>query len=93
MKIRRIDDLGRITIPTEYREAAHIDYGDPVEISLNSECQICLQKYCPDLSKKFKLLLDEISYDLSYMDENTDNNKYYKNLINDFIFDLNNLIK
>ena len=32
--IRRIDDLGRIVIPREYRKLYGIDLGDPMEIAV-----------------------------------------------------------
>ncbi len=36
-EIRRMDDLGRIVIPRKIREALGANYGDSMEITLNSE--------------------------------------------------------
>lgn len=43
--IRRIDDLGRITIPKEIRENLGIEEGTPMEIMVNDEGSIVLKKY------------------------------------------------
>ena len=42
--IRRIDDLGRIVIPREYRKLHGIDLGDPIEITALSGGEIMLKK-------------------------------------------------
>lgn len=42
--IRRIDDLGRIVIPREYRKLHGIDLGDPIEITALSGGEIVLKK-------------------------------------------------
>lgn len=44
--IRTIDPLGRVTIPIEWRKAADIKDGDPVEIIPNGN-EITLRKYRP----------------------------------------------
>lgn len=41
---RRIDDLGRVVIPKEYRNNLGINEGDPIEIIMDSENQIILRK-------------------------------------------------
>lgn len=41
---RRIDDLGRVVIPKEYRNNLGINEGDPIEILMDSENQIILRK-------------------------------------------------
>ena len=43
--IRRIDDLGRIVIPKEIRKKLRIYEGDNIEIFINNEEQIVLQKH------------------------------------------------
>lgn len=42
--IRRIDDLGRIVIPREYRKSLGIDLGDPMEITALTGGEIVLKK-------------------------------------------------
>lgn len=42
--IRRIDDLGRIVIPREYRKLHGIDLGDPMEISALAGGDIIIRK-------------------------------------------------
>lgn len=41
---RRIDDLGRVVIPKEYRDVLGINEGCPIEILMDSENQIILRK-------------------------------------------------
>lgn len=42
--IRRIDDLGRIVIPREYRKSLGIDVGDPMEIFARDNGEILIKK-------------------------------------------------
>ena len=42
--IRRIDDLGRIVIPREYRKALGIDVGDPMEICARDNGEVLIKK-------------------------------------------------
>ena len=42
--VRRVDDLGRITIPRNVREMVGITDGTPMEISVEG-AKICLEKY------------------------------------------------
>ncbi len=44
--IRKIDDLGRITIPIEIRRNLHLSVNDALEIFIQNN-QIVLQKYEP----------------------------------------------
>lgn len=44
--IRRIDDLGRVVIPKEIRQNAHIREGDPLEIFLH-DGGVLFKKYAP----------------------------------------------
>ena len=43
--VRRIDDLGRITIPEEIREQLGIIEGDPLEILVDSNNMVSFRKY------------------------------------------------
>jgi len=45
--VRRIDDLGRVVIPKEIRRSLRIRVGDPLEIFVNRDDEIILQKYSP----------------------------------------------
>jgi transcriptional pleiotropic regulator of transition state genes len=47
--VRRIDDLGRISIPKELRRVYNIKEGDPVEIYTDVNC-IIIKKYDPALT-------------------------------------------
>lgn len=42
--VRRVDDLGRIVIPREYRRAYDIEIGDPMEISADESGTISLRR-------------------------------------------------
>jgi transcriptional pleiotropic regulator of transition state genes len=44
--VRRIDELGRIVLPSEIRRSLDINVKDPVEIFIDNE-RIILQKYSP----------------------------------------------
>ena len=44
--LRRMDDLGRIVLPKEFRRAMHINENDPLEIML-CDNQIIIHKYHP----------------------------------------------
>ncbi len=45
--VRRIDELGRIVIPKEIRRVKRIKEGTPVEIAVNKQGDIVLNKYSP----------------------------------------------
>ncbi|MFD7525700.1 stage V sporulation protein T [Paenibacillus chitinolyticus] len=45
--VRRIDDLGRVVIPKEIRRTMRIREGDPMEIFVNPDGEVILQKYSP----------------------------------------------
>ncbi|MVP02186.1 stage V sporulation T C-terminal domain-containing protein [Paenibacillus lutrae] len=45
--VRRIDDLGRVVIPKEIRRTMRIKEGDPMEIFVNPDGEVILQKYSP----------------------------------------------
>ena len=58
--VRRIDDLGRIVIPKEIRRTLKINCGDQIEIAVNQDGLITLDKYSP--------LSDITNICLSFMD-------------------------
>lgn len=67
--IRRIDHLGRVVIPKDFRRANQLQDGDPVEIFTNAESEIVIRKFDPhqDLSNHIKYLADQVEiykYDL-----------------------------
>lgn len=45
--IRRIDDLGRISLPKDIRRSLQLREGDPIEIFLGEDNTVCLKKYQP----------------------------------------------
>ena len=45
--VRKVDELGRIVLPIELRRTLNISIKDPVEIFVNSNNEIILQKYEP----------------------------------------------
>lgn len=49
--IRKIDELGRITLPKEMRRVYDIKEGDPMEIFVDGDA-ICLKKYDTMTSQK-----------------------------------------
>lgn len=55
--IRRIDHLGRVVIPKDFRRSNCIKDGDPVEIICNANNEIVIRKYDPH-----KDLYDHIAY-------------------------------
>ena len=45
-KIRRIDDLGRVVIPKEFRRVLGISQGDPLKVNVDTKTgQIIIEKY------------------------------------------------
>ena len=60
--VRRMDDLGRIVLPKEIRRIARLSEGDPVEIFMDGDSRICLQKYQPSnpLSHEIAAIRDDI---------------------------------
>lgn len=42
--IKKIDQLGRMVIPREYRQALHLENQDPLEITLDAD-RIIIKKY------------------------------------------------
>ena len=50
--IRRLDDLGRIVVPKEYRRMLKIELGDPLEIFTLSNGDIVLRRF--DMSAAVK---------------------------------------
>lgn len=54
--VRRVDDLGRIVIPREYRRAYDIEIGDPMEISADENGVISLRRV--DVGADFKRAAD-----------------------------------
>jgi len=47
--VRKVDDLGRVTLPIELRRSLGVDVKDPVEIFIDGE-QIILKKYKPNMA-------------------------------------------
>lgn len=47
--VRKVDELGRITLPIELRRSLSLDVKDPVEIFVDGD-QIILKKYKPNMA-------------------------------------------
>lgn len=47
--VRKVDELGRITLPIELRHSLSLDVKDPVEIFIDGD-QIILKKYKPNMA-------------------------------------------
>lgn len=67
--IRRIDHLGRVVIPKDFRRSNCIQDGDPVEIYTNADNEIVIRKFDPhqDLSNHIQYLTEQLEiykYDL-----------------------------
>jgi transcriptional pleiotropic regulator of transition state genes len=54
-RVRRLDDLGRLTIPADYREALEIKGGDPVDMRLDNNIIILQPAIKPYKGTKRKL--------------------------------------
>lgn len=57
--IRRIDDLGRIVIPREFRRLHGIDLGDPMEINATNAGEIIIKK--ADTSEELKKIAKKVA--------------------------------
>lgn len=68
--IRRIDDLGRVSIPKEIRKQVGIEEGDPLEIILDGD-KLYLEKYISSYEyEKYVLgIIERITND-TYMTDN-----------------------
>lgn len=59
--VRRIDDLGRLVIPTEIRKKLDIKSGDPIEICVDlAEEKIILTPYVEEQAREQRLVKDFI---------------------------------
>ena len=61
--VRRIDDLGRVVIPKEIRQALRIREGDPLEIftdQIDGKPVVCFRKYETGFLNSLTALSDEI---------------------------------
>ncbi|MBX8942466.1 AbrB/MazE/SpoVT family DNA-binding domain-containing protein [Lysinibacillus sp. K60] len=47
--LRKVDELGRITLPIELRRSLSLDVKDPLEIFIDGD-QIILKKYKPNMA-------------------------------------------
>ena len=88
--IRRIDHLGRVVIPKDFRRANQLQDGDPVEIYTNGDGEIVIRKFDPheNLSRHIKYLADQVEiykYDL-------DKNKKILDLFNQIVQVLENRV-
>lgn len=61
--VRRVDDLGRIVIPREYRRAYDINIGDPMEIIADNDGNILLKRV--DLTGEYKRVSENVAIFLS----------------------------
>lgn len=72
--VRRIDDLGRVVIPREYRRVINVREGDPLELFL-TEDGVLFKKYnlSETISDNIERLIDSIED--AHLDINTDKSK------------------
>jgi len=72
--VRRIDDLGRVVIPREYRKVINVREGDPLELFL-IEDGIIFKKYNPSetINDSIERLIDNIED--AYLDIDTSKSK------------------
>lgn len=72
--VRRIDDLGRVVIPKEYRRVINVREGDPLELFL-TEDGVLFKKYnlSESISDSIERLIDNIED--AYIDIDTDKSK------------------
>lgn len=72
--VRRIDDLGRVVIPKEYRKVINVREGDPLELFL-TEDGIVFKKYnfSESINENIERLIDNIED--AYLDIDTSKSK------------------
>ena len=58
--IRRVDDLGRIAIPKDIRRQLEIKEGQPMEVGIDNEGRVVLQKYIPGVIFSQKILIPRL---------------------------------
>jgi len=63
--VRRVDELGRVVIPKEYRKMYGINIGDPVEIKADDKGNIILTKYT-FLVKRCATCSTHLQYEFHY---------------------------
>jgi AbrB family looped-hinge helix DNA binding protein len=62
MIVKKIDDIGRVAIPKDYRKALHWVGGDEIAIDIdNDNGMITMKKFEPTFSKRLENLQDEFS--------------------------------
>ena len=59
--IRRIDDLGRIVIPKEFRRSMGVREGDPFELYIDDNGGLVLMPYHSEASSKLRAVAENIS--------------------------------
>lgn len=57
---RKLDDLGRISIPKEFRKTLHWYPGAEIEMNPQEDGSIILKKYEPNFSKRVENLRQEL---------------------------------
>lgn len=72
--VRRIDDLGRVVIPKEYRRVINVREGDPLELFL-TEDGVLFKKYnlSESINDSIERLIDNIKD--AYLDIDTEKSK------------------
>lgn len=59
--IRRVDEIGRVSIPKHLRDKLRINVGDPVEIYVDRGMgAICIKKYKGDHIDEFEDLIEDL---------------------------------
>jgi len=59
--VRRIDDLGRIVIPKEFRRSMGVREGDPLEMCIDDNGGLVLMSYRSEVSSKLRGIAENIS--------------------------------
>lgn len=65
--IRRVDDLGRVVIPREFRRTMGVEEGDPMEMYINEDGNLVVKRYDvgTDLLNEMKRICNSFSPDVS----------------------------
>lgn len=66
---RKIDDLGRVVIPMDFREELNIKTGDPLEVYIEGEKVVFKKLHRTDLEKENERLKERIrkACDVAYL--------------------------
>ena len=87
--IRRMDELGRVVIPKEVRNALKLEDNIPLEIFTEDNDKVIFRKYFPDEGEKIETNKNESFADIMIYDMEGNDEKYFLKLSDNCINFLN----